>query len=105
MGRGPRCGSPIVSGRSAITPRHCLAHLIRDAQYAIDDGDTVFAPPFKEFLQRACEIGSRRPHLADSTMKEYARKLERELDRLLEPRGALCEMLSSSMPATSCSSS
>jgi transposase len=62
----------------------CLAHLIRDAQYAIDAGDTVFAPPFKEFLQRACEIGGRRPDLADSTMKAYARKLELELDRLLE---------------------
>jgi len=62
----------------------CLAHLIRDAQYAIDDGDAVFAPPFKEFLQRACEIGGRRPDLANSTMKAYARKLERELDRLLE---------------------
>jgi transposase len=62
----------------------CLAHLIRDAQYAIDAGDTVFAPPFKEFLQRACEIGGRRPHLADSTIKAHARKLERELDRLLE---------------------
>jgi transposase len=62
----------------------CLAHLIRDAQYAIDVGDAVFAPPFKEFLQRACEIGGRRPDLANSTMKAYARKLERELDRLLE---------------------
>jgi transposase len=62
----------------------CLAHLIRDAQYAIDDGDTVFAPPFKEFLQRACEIGGRRPNLTDNTMKAYARTLERQLDRLLE---------------------
>ena len=62
----------------------CLAHLIRDAQYAIDDGDAVFAPPFKEFLERACEIGGRRPNLADSTIKQYAYKLERELDRLLE---------------------
>jgi transposase len=62
----------------------CLAHLIRDAQYAIDAGDAVFAPPFKAFLQRACEIGGRRPNLADITIKEYARKLQRELDRLLE---------------------
>src|ERR1700736_880088 len=62
----------------------CLAHLIRDAQYAIDAGDTVFAPPFKAFLQRACDIGRRRPDLADSTIKAYARTLERELDRLLE---------------------
>ena len=62
----------------------CLAHLIRDAQYAIDAGDAVFAPPFKEFLERACGIGGRRPDLADSTIKQYACKLERELDRLLE---------------------
>src|SRR6516225_4844342 len=62
----------------------CLAHLIRDAQYAIDAGDTVFAPAFKEFLKDACEIGRRRPNLADTTIKAYARTLERELDRLLE---------------------
>ena len=29
----------------------CLAHLIRDAQYAIDHGDTIFAPQFKAFLE------------------------------------------------------
>ena len=62
----------------------CLAHLIRDAQYAVDAGDTVFAPAFKEFLKGACDIGRRRPNLADSTIRAYARKLERELDRLLE---------------------
>jgi transposase len=68
----------------------CLAHLIRDAQYAIDDGDAVFAPPFKAFLKRACEVGRRRPNLADSTIKAYTRTLERELDRLLalEPTNA-----------------
>ena len=62
----------------------CLAHLIRDAQYAIDAGDTVFAPAFKEFLKGACEIGRRRADLADSTIKAHARKLKRELDSLLE---------------------
>jgi transposase len=62
----------------------CLAHLIRDAQYAIDAGDTVFAPAFKAFLQRACEIGRRRPNLADATIKTYRRTYERDLDRLLE---------------------
>jgi len=68
----------------ALEHQVCLAHLIRDAQYAIDDGDALFAPAFKEFLQRACEIGSRRPNITDSTMKAYARTLERQLDRLLE---------------------
>ena len=62
----------------------CLAHLIRDAQYAIDAGDTVFAPAFKAFLQRACDIGRRRPDLADATIKAYARTLARELDSLLK---------------------
>src|ERR1700751_3394316 len=31
----------------------CLAHLLRDAQYAIDTGDTGFAPGFYKLLQRA----------------------------------------------------
>jgi transposase len=62
----------------------CLSHLTRDAQYAVDAGDSVFAPAFKVFLKRACAIGRRRPNLADSTIKAYARTLERELDRLLE---------------------
>jgi Transposase IS66 family len=69
---------------SADAHQFCLAHLIRDAQYAIDDGDAVFAPAFKAFLQRACGIGRRRPDLADSTIKRYAQTLERELDRLLD---------------------
>jgi transposase len=61
----------------------CLAHLIRDAQYAIDHGDTIFAPPFKAFLQDACAVGRRRSDLADSTVAAHRRRLDRELDRLL----------------------
>jgi transposase len=62
----------------------CLAHLIRDAQYAIDHGDTIFAPQFKAFLKDACAVGHRRPDLADSTIATHRRRLDRELDRLLE---------------------
>ena len=69
--------------RHADAHQYCLAHLIRDAQYAIDAGDTVFAPAFKRFLQKACAIGRRREALADATIKAYARDLARELDRLL----------------------
>ena len=61
----------------------CLAHLIRDAQYAIDAGDTVFAPAFMAFLQKACAIGRRRVELADTTIAKYARELVRERDRVL----------------------
>ncbi len=61
----------------------CLAHLIRDAQYAIDHGDTVFAPGFKALLKDACAVGRRRPDLADATIAAHRRRLEKELDRLL----------------------
>src|SRR5262249_15580584 len=48
----------------------CLAHLIRDAKYAIDAGDTIFAPRLRDLLKRACGIAGRRPNLADSTLRE-----------------------------------
>jgi len=50
----------------------CLAHLIRDAQFAIDAGDAVFAPELRHLLGRACRIGRRRGKLADATLKTYA---------------------------------
>jgi transposase len=56
---------------------------IREAQYAIDAGDSVFAPAFKAFLKDACAVGRRRPDLADATIKAHARRLHRDLDRLL----------------------
>ena len=62
----------------------CLAHLIRDAQYAIDAGDSIFAPGFKAFLQKACAVGRRRADLADATIAGHARTLKHELDRLLD---------------------
>jgi transposase len=61
----------------------CLAHLIRDAQYAIDHGDTIFAPAFKALLQDACVVGRRRPDLADATIAAHRRRLDKELERLL----------------------
>ena len=61
----------------------CLAHLIRDAQYAIDSGDTAFAPGLRKVLQQACAIGRRRDALADATPRAYGYKLDRKLDALL----------------------
>lgn len=61
----------------------CLAHLIRDVQYAIDQGDDVFGPGLKSLLKRACAIGRRRPELADATLKTYEADLNRRLDRLM----------------------
>jgi transposase len=61
----------------------CLAHLIRDVQYAIDAGDRVLAPSLKTLLKRACAIGRRRPDLVDTTLKRYAADLETRLDAVL----------------------
>jgi transposase len=61
----------------------CLAHLLRDAQYAIDSGDSGFAPGFRKLLQRAVGIGRRRPDLKDTTLAQYRADLDRKLDRLL----------------------
>jgi len=61
----------------------CLAHLIRDVQYVIDEGDAVFAPGMKGLLKRACAIGRRRDDLADSTLKAYEADLNKRLDRLM----------------------
>src|SRR5271167_3609033 len=44
----------------AETHQVCLAHLLRDARYAIDAGDKLFAPGFKFLLGRAFVIGRRR---------------------------------------------
>lgn len=68
----------------------CLAHLIRDAQFAIDDGDNVFAPGLKALLKHACAIGRRREALSDRALKVRLRHLERRLDALiaLAPRKA-----------------
>jgi transposase len=38
----------------------CLAHLLRDAKYAIECGDTAFSAQFRWLLLRAIAIGRRR---------------------------------------------
>jgi transposase len=61
----------------------CLAHLLRDAQYAIDCGDDGFAAALKWLLLRAIAIGRRREALRDTTLAQYRADLERRLDRVL----------------------
>lgn len=61
----------------------CLAHLIRDAHYAIEAGDEVFAPGLRHLLGRACRIGHRRDQLEDASLKAYAYRLDQRLDQLL----------------------
>jgi transposase len=61
----------------------CLAHLLRDAKYAIECGDTAFSAPFRRLLLRAIAIGRRREALKDSTLKQYLYDLDRRLDRIM----------------------
>lgn len=61
----------------------CLAHLLRDAKYAIDDGDGGFAPGFRLLLLRAVAIGKRRDRLTDGTLNRHGLDLDKRLDRLL----------------------
>ena len=62
----------------------CLAHLIRDAQYAIDAGDDGFAPGLLALLKRACRIGAARAELSDRQLARYHRKFVRKLSELLQ---------------------
>jgi transposase len=67
--------------RHAEEHQFCLAHLIRDARYAIDHDDTNFVPDFKALLKDACAVGRRRPDLADATIAAHRRRLERQPER------------------------
>jgi len=62
----------------------CLAHLIRDAQYAIDAGDTGFAPGLLALLKRACRLGAIRARLSDQALAAYRRKFVKKLSELLQ---------------------
>lgn len=70
-------------GFAAKDHQVCLAHLMRDVQYAIDEGDSVLGPDLRHLLGRACRIGARRDSLADATLKAYAAKLDQRLGEIL----------------------
>lgn len=61
----------------------CLAHQLRDCQYAIDAGDTVFAPRMKMLLLRAVVLARRRKRLAESTRRTYLRRLDHDLNAIM----------------------
>lgn len=73
----------------------CLAHQLRDLQYAIEEGDNVFATPMRRLLLRAIATARRRDRLKDATLAQYVRDLDRKLDRImkLEPRGRAGEKM------------
>jgi transposase len=73
------------AGQQELGQNHqvCLAHVLRDVQYAIDCGDTVVAPKIRDHLRWAIRVGKRRSRLKETTLAVYAAKAERGLDILL----------------------
>ena len=71
-------------GLAASGHQFCLAHLIRDAQYAADAGDTGFAPGFLALLKRACRLGRVRDRLSDDQLDACHRKFVKKLSELLQ---------------------
>ena len=61
----------------------CLAHQLRDCKYAVEAGDTIFAPRMKALLLRAVVLARRRKRLAESTRRSYQRRLDRELNAIM----------------------
>jgi transposase len=61
----------------------CLAHQLRDCQFAIETGDAIFAPRIKMLLLRAFVLARRRHRLAESTRRSYRQRLDRELDAIM----------------------
>jgi transposase len=61
----------------------CLAHLLRDTQYVIDEGDGVFAPALRHFIGVACDQASGRDKWNEATLQIHRRRLEAELDGIL----------------------
>ena len=55
----------------------CLAHLLRDTQYVIDEGDGVFAPALRHFIGMACDEAELRDTWNDATLKIHDRHLTR----------------------------
>jgi transposase len=56
---------------------------LRDLQFAIEAGDTLFAPRLKHLLLRAVAYNRRRTRLAQATRRTYRGRLERDLDLIL----------------------
>ena len=74
------------SGQQGLADEHqvCLAHVLRDVQYAIDCGDSVFAPKVRDHLLWSIKVGRRRAELKDATLRAYAARADDRLDEILK---------------------
>jgi transposase len=61
----------------------CLAHQLRDCQYAIEAGDDLFAPRMKRLLLQGIALQRRRHTLASSTVQQYCSRVRGSLREIL----------------------
>jgi transposase len=61
----------------------CLAHQLRDCKFAIEAGDTIFAPQMKALLLRTVVLARRRKSLAESTRRSHLRRLDRAMNAIM----------------------
>ena len=62
----------------------CLAHQLRDCQYAMDAGDECFAPRMKRLLLRAFAIHKKRQTLSEDKLLHYREQFKRSLKLFLK---------------------
>lgn len=70
-------------GHPAAQWQVCLAHQLRDCQFAIDSGDDLFAPRMKRLLLKAIALQRRRHTLAPSTVAQYCSRFRGSLREIL----------------------
>ena len=61
----------------------CLAHQLRNGQFALAAGDMIFAPRMKAWLLRVVVLARRRHELAEATRRSYRRRFESDLDKIM----------------------
>ena len=73
------------AGQQELGKEHqvCLAHVLRDVQYAINCDDTIFAPKICDHLRWAIRVGKRRSELKDTTLACYAAKADNKLTEMM----------------------
>ncbi len=62
----------------------CLAHQLRDCEYAIEAGDKILAPEMKRLLLRSFAVHKRRSRLKENTFYPYRGDIKRRLTQCLE---------------------
>jgi len=62
----------------------CLAHQLRDCEYAIEAGYEIFSPKMKRLLLRAFAVHKRRSKLKANPFYQYHCDIKRRLTRCLE---------------------